>query len=250
MKYTIPEIQNMSMEEVNKLSKDELKILVTDTTKKVNSRLNHLRKYFKGSSLPLPTAFREWNVTLKTENRLLNNKLIHRRRSKQKERQYKDDVKKSKGGISYNTLDYNLPENANVGQMRYYFKIMKNFLNSKQGTPALYRKSMNKFYRSLKDNFTLDNKIVKITKVEQLSKKDYKEFWKLYNKIVETHPVSLSSNLSSSEIQRQIYYMYEEQKLSFEDIERIIIGNERKKYETSQESLGDKIDNVLDIGDN
>lgn len=250
MKYTISEIQNMSMEDVNNLSKDELRTLVTETARKVNIRLEHLRKYFKGSSLPLPTAFREWNVTLKTENRLLKNELIHRRRSKQKERQYKDEVKKSKGGISYNTLDYNLPENANVGQMRYYFKIMKNFLNSKQGTPALYRKSMNKFYRTVKDKFKLNDKIVQVTNVEQLSKKEYKEFWRLYNKIVETHPVSLNSNLSSSEIQRQIYYMYEEQKLSFEDIEHIIIGNEREKYETSQETSGDNIDNVLDIGDN
>ena len=262
---TINEIKNISMEEVNNMSQQELRSLVDETTKKVNTRIVRLKNYFIKNKLPLPTAFREWNVTLRAENKLLNAGMITKEQLKNSHRKLRSDAKsvrkkmnkdideevtiKSKKGISYATLNYKAPENASLSQLRYYFKTMKDFLNSKQGTVTDYKNSMNSFYRKMAGELIYNNNmyILKYNDIKRMKKGEYKKFWKVYNKIVEAHPERLAFNLGSSELQRQIYIMRNDMKLDFSEIEKLLVPSEEKKYieTTKKQSEGD--DSVLDI---
>lgn len=244
---TIKEVQDLTMEDISKMSKEELYQVTKETSKLVKGRVTRLVKYFTDNNMPLPTAFREWNVTIETESKLRRYKLIDKNQRTRKTRISKKTglAEESVGDISYVTLNYNISKNSDINEMRYKFKKMKDFLSSKQGTVEGIKTTLKDFYKRIRNQ--------NISSKKKLTDEEYKKLWGVYNQISKQEDFYAGRGYSSEQLQSAIYDMYANKNMDWDDIEEILSSKEmqqRAYVERQEEEYDEEILNIFQNGDN
>lgn len=188
MRYTLNKLKNITAEELNSMTTEELKDYVKQGKKASEYRRKRALDTYERGDIALPIAYA--------------------------------DFKPSKGSpttISYRTYEfgggtYEEIEKFNIQILRKEAKVIKDFLNTKTSTISGWKQNARFVYNRITKVLTKlgypENELKKIRKSSFYNKKS-KTFWELYDKWKELRGGDFSSYVGSSEqAQVDLYEMY------------------------------------------
>lgn len=207
MKYDMKYITNISMEDISSMNKKELYELVKQSSEKYKERLYNLKKKLKEYGLPTPSILKEWgNLAVSTQKKLTKYNIVN----------------KNTKHIDYSRLKVSPKENDSVNALRYKFKFIQDFLKSKTSLPSGWKKTMDNFYERLGGT-------------KKLGKINYKRLWDIYQKVKQQKTMT---NFDSTQIQKIIYELSVDKKLSMSKIEEMLTSNSKIDLDMELEELG------------
>lgn len=229
--YSIDDILGSTWESIMSLEYNDLLRLTKDAVKYARRNRNELLKYLMDNDLPLPQSLRKFHKSTSQVNVFDIEKVGI------------DNLRSFLGrdyDMGYATYDFDVSDMDTKNELYHKLRVASEYLDNSAMNVGLYKEHMKGTIERI-----LDKSELKIS-FEELSKEQYNNIWRAYNRIVSAQNVELIGG--SQEVQQQLFEVaYKNNIYDIDSLVRHIIQKGNISYEEKQ--IAEDDENEWDIFD-